>query len=1124
MQKNTSLPGVPAIILRSGMRYSASLVTLFLLYLIMPLTARSQQLDGQKISLQLSDRTVREALAAIQQQSSFKFVYGSDINRYTSVKVSLNANNITIRHAIEQVLKNTNLRYTQRNYHILIDEKPAGNTGTAQKEQRKQNGRITGKIISDRGEPLIGASIRISGSNEATQSAADGSYMLSVQPGAYTVEVSYISFQAQRITDVIVKESSATSLTIAMKAKASNLDQVVITSGYKKASVSGLLAKQKNAAELSDGISAEQISRSPDNNAADALVRITGLTTIDKKYVVVRGMGERWNETAIDGITQPSTEPLKKSFSFDLIPASLIDNIIVSKTPTPDMNASFTGGYVQVNTRDIPEENFMTVSAGASYNDQSTFRQQLGRQSGKYDYLGFDDGRRSLPQRDQVKTALELEKEVKGDIRKNPALHEQSKLFTHDNFTTYSSQTPLGLNMKLAGGRVFRVGKTRANKFGVIASLSFKNTQETENIDFISRGGWQNALGLNLENDHQNSRYFNTGNTYNINTTWGGLLNMGFHTAKSKLTFRNIYSHIFNQDFTQIKGWNKDQTDFENDIPVIEEVNRPLFTDFFQHKLEGQHQLGRIRIDWGLASTVVQRNQKDVTYLGYSSARINNEIIYFPVTNVMSTTSRFPFSRGTYAYTGKDLNWNAAVSIPFHISSAKQIFKAGYFGANRSGAQDYFEAGLYNLSNVLPREYQYISAGALQNPANFHSNGFAWLPTIGGNSRYEGDVYQHAPFAMLDNHFGKFRLVWGVRAEYYQYEERQNPNDGRFGPPDAPLPEEKKWQYLPSANFTYSPWSNFNFRLAYAKTVSRPQFAERNRFSYYDPTYSAYIWNSPVVSSVTNGYDFKAEWYPEPGDVLSGGLYYRDIADPIEMYNALTATNKSEFSLRNSKKAQVYGFEMDMQKNLGFIHDALRNLRFTANLALNNSVVDAYATTTIDEEGNPLELDSEGKPVSKEIVYRDTRPLYGQAPYSYNIGLAYVSNRYSINVLYNKTGRKYTLVGTSLLHSEMQNPFGKVDIQLSYKCLKQERLEVVLNISNLFNESILYYNNADSYEYDAEVKNGNNTMDPRLSNPVFYTKHVVLKSGKSRNYDKGDQITYKSQTGRRFSLSVNYKF
>ena len=231
----------------------ATLLTLLTVASVQP--AQAQDMAAKKISLKLNNATVKEALAAIQQQGGFKFVYGPDINKYNTVKITLNGS-YTVKQAIDQTLKNTTLRYTQRGGNIMIDEKPASNTHVTKQEPtalRQQNGRISGKVVDEKGEPLIGASVRVVESQQATQSAADGGYSLSVKSGSYTLEVSYISFQTQRITDVVVKDNGNTPLTISMSAGTNTLDQVVVTSGYKKASTAGLYARQKNEAGISNG-------------------------------------------------------------------------------------------------------------------------------------------------------------------------------------------------------------------------------------------------------------------------------------------------------------------------------------------------------------------------------------------------------------------------------------------------------------------------------------------------------------------------------------------------------------------------------------------------------------------------------------------------------------------------------------------------------------------------------------------------------------------------------------------------------------------------------------------------------------------------------------------------------
>ncbi|WP_415778269.1 carboxypeptidase regulatory-like domain-containing protein, partial [Elizabethkingia occulta] len=414
-----------------------------------------------------------------------------------------------------------------------------------QRNQSLGKGRVSGKILDEVGAPLAGAVISVNPEGITIVTGNNGDFSIELPEGQYTLTIKAKGYSTTILDDVIVKNSETNQVSLSLSPIGKDervIKEVTISAAKKQNTINGLLVRQKKAAEVSDGISAEQISKTPDNNAADALNRVTGITMMDNKYVVVRGMGERWNETALDGITQPSTDPNKKTFSFDLVPANLIDNIVISKTPTPDMNANFTGGFVQINTKDIPEQNFFNFTMGSSYNDLSTFKQQLGRKIGKHDYFGVDDGRRDLPKA-SVKTITELSNEIGGkDAANNPYLYEQSKLFVNDNFTTYTYGTPLGINYQMSAGRIFKLNKNNDNKLGIIASISYRNRQEKEQIDQMTRGGWLQGLGDNVSNDHVNRKYANQGATYNFNTTWGGLLNAGIQFGKNRISIRNLYT------------------------------------------------------------------------------------------------------------------------------------------------------------------------------------------------------------------------------------------------------------------------------------------------------------------------------------------------------------------------------------------------------------------------------------------------------------------------------------------------------------------------------------------------------------------------------------------------------
>ncbi len=288
-------------------------------------------------------------------------------------------------------------------------------------------GTLTGRIVDEHGEGLIGATVRIIETGGGQVTDFDGNYSLQLAPGTYTVEIAYVGYETKQIQEVNITAGKETSLSVDLAIADNVLGTVVVTGSYKTSNTAGAMKIQQSMPQLSTVVSSEMIGKTADKNLGEALKRVTGVTTMSNKYVAVRGMGERWNEASLDGIPLPSTESNSKAFGFDLIPTSLIDNVTVLKTATPDVSGNFSGGLIQITTRDIPTKDFISISAGTSYNSLSTFQTQKYRIRGDWDWLGYDDGRRTLPK--------ELHEIPFDPYNPVPELFEQSKRLTTDNFT-----------------------------------------------------------------------------------------------------------------------------------------------------------------------------------------------------------------------------------------------------------------------------------------------------------------------------------------------------------------------------------------------------------------------------------------------------------------------------------------------------------------------------------------------------------------------------------------------------------------------------------------------------------------------------------------------------------------
>ncbi len=346
--------------------------------------------QSNTFAVNYNEATPKEIFTDVELKTAYRFLY----DNYTKVdqgRVTLKKEKTNIQGLLNEIEKNTYLTFKKTGSNIAVSHTVSS---------RQRYGTISGKVVDEYGESLFGVVLNIQPGNEQTYTDATGDFSIDLPPGNYVINFTfYEGYEKKKMENVPVNSGENTTLNVVIKSKNISLDNVVITTTYEKStsSTEGLLVQQKKAKQFSNGISAEQINKTPDSDVGATLKRITGVTTVGNKYVVVRSMGDRWNQAAMDGINLPSTSVYQNQFSFNLIPTSMVESVVASKTATPDMNASFAGGYVKVNTKDIPRKNFTTVSIGSAYNTRSTFNDQVSKQKGKYDFLGVDDGARDYP-------------------------------------------------------------------------------------------------------------------------------------------------------------------------------------------------------------------------------------------------------------------------------------------------------------------------------------------------------------------------------------------------------------------------------------------------------------------------------------------------------------------------------------------------------------------------------------------------------------------------------------------------------------------------------------------------------------------------------------------------------
>lgn len=1077
--------------------------------------AAAQDIKETRVSVAFSGETLDKAFNKLENISKVKFAYDAEklgLNKYNAIKRSFTS--AKLADVLGILLSNTDIAYKEVAGSILLYTKKV--------VQVQQPGRISGKIVDDKGEPLPGASIKLTELNKVVSSSVDGTYQFSVPAGNYTIEVRYISFQTKRIADVIVKDGQLVKLDVVLKMSTSSLNEVVVRSSYKKESIAGLYAQQKNAASVTDGISAEQIARTPDNNVGAVLKRVSGITTLDNKYVVVRGLTERYNQAMIDGVTLPNTDMNRRNFSFDLIPTELVSSIVVNKTATPDVSSEFVGGQVMVNTLSIPAQNFATFSIGAGGNTQTTGKDFLsaGGRPGS-DYFGFDDGRRKKPEnlvsfgvvngQDDPRTE---QTDQYGYKTGYAGAIEQSKRFNNNAFRIYKANGLPAQNYRFTWGRLYDLNEKKGLKMGFTTGLTYRNTQQNNHFE--------TARGLGTTVDYFGKPdTLGRGNNYNFNTTWGAVLNGGIQGEKFKLNVRNLYTRTMNEEFLQSIELSEAHQNF-NQVNLVD----PVFTGINQHKIDGENVIGDkgLKINYSGSYTRLSQEHKDLRNFKYFQLDNTFGTVY-QRPNVTAIDDIKSIYSGDYrlwsSVKQNDLTWAVSASMPFDFLKDKSLFKAGYTGWYKVRNQDITMASIYGKSRNAPPTGapvyidRYEDLMAADRVGYGKDQAYYWLD-IGNGDISNSDSKYHAGYLMLDQRFfQKLRLVYGVRAENFNLKSAQDAeirNRERIQQqfPDAVytsiVPEEtgeKNWYFLPSMNATYSLNAKMNLRASYTQTIIRPDFRETQVYAFPDPLLQARIIGGNIKSTRVKNADIRFEFYPSAEEIISVSGFYKDLDKPVELINETPQANQTVLTYKNQHSAKNYGLEMEFRKSLGFISPDMSNLSVYGNGAMIWSKIKTLNRVVNPEydPANPAEA-----PDKIDVIVPLSRPLIGQSPYIINGGLSYLSKYAGANVSFNRSGYRSYIVSTPG-ETEFQRPRNLLDLQLSGKLLKQ-KCEIKLNVSNLLNTADEYYNNSSSWEVGGPLNSD-------------YTR---TKGTDKYEPENGDRMRYRVKYGRTYTLQFTYNF
>jgi hypothetical protein len=917
---------------------------------------------------------------------------------------------------------------------IPAEEMPVEDTGepAPNRPAPKGKGVVWGVVLDAvTNEPLLDAQVTVVGTKHKVIADVDGRYRLELPPGSYEIRVWYELYKARRVQNVRVAAGQLQKIDVSLDLDKTAEEVMEVEAAPERASAAAQLMIRKNASYSADAVGAQDIAKTPDKNAAEAAKRVVGATVIGGRYVYVRGLGERYSNSLLNGTPLPSPEPDRQAVPLDLFPSVILSDLTIAKTFTPDMPGDFAGGSVRVNTRDLPEEFLLQGTLSAGFNTQSVFQDRLSYQGSGMDWLGIDSGVRALPAEIPDYKIGRLLKKPDGTTITSEELTGYGQLLNAYMTTRPATNLP-NLSGSVVTGDSHKIG---SGVLGYTAALTYGRRFSTREGEIIKTfdppaGG---SSDLTLRNDY-------LADTGLDQVGWGGLLTVTYKPQKNhQITLTGLHSRSSDNEARFISGFNNERGTELTDTR-LRFVTRSL--SFGQVAVEHVlPSLDRAVLGYNFGLSLATSDEPDTRQTVYTLDGPSGTLSY---EEDLRSGSHF-FAEQEETQYGGGIDWTQPViqgDLPTKLK----------FGALFSRRSRTFDSRRFVFKKIEGADTQAVfrlPPDELFTPENIGTNLRLHEETRGSDA-YTAEQNVYAGYVMADASLSSWlRVVLGGRVEA-----NEQALDSRDPNKDEPVRGEiNVAELLPALALIFRTTRTSNLRLSVSRTVARPQLRELAPTIFSDYYGARDVTGNTDLrqTSIYNG-DLRFEIFPGASEVAALTVFYKEFVDPIEQ---AIIGGSNVIKWQNAKAARVAGVELEARKGLGFVAPALSDLGILANFTLASSRVEL--DPTIDGLNT--------------VQTNNVRPLAGQSPFVLNLGLDYVREATGTRarLVYNVAGRRIAQVGTDKLPDVYEQPRHQLDLTVGQRI--GEHVDLKATAENLVDSPVVFTQGKTIEDDDANTTN-----------------------------------------------------